>query len=380
MLDSVRKPVAAVCASLVAGLAVAATVLPSIAAADAQESCQQAKDIIANFRKIVTPNGVEEQLEIPVGGTRQWITVRGRNRANPILLLIHGGPASPEMPISWVFQSGWEDYFTVVQWDQRGSGKSYNSNDPQKIRPTLSLERIVADAAEVIEFLRQRYGKERVFVLGHSWGSLVGLMLAYQHPELLHAYVGMGQVIDGAEAERVGYEWVLRQAEKDGNAEALEELRAIAPYPEKDGSVPLEKIDVQRKWSVYYGGLTVGRKDLDFYYDVGQLSPDYTRADLEAIDKGSRLSLGPLLPNLWRDYTHMKRFRTPIVMFEGRHDYTTPSDVVADWFAEVEAPVKKFVWFEQSAHMMPVEEPGRLLVHLVQDVLPLAGIERGSSR
>jgi pimeloyl-ACP methyl ester carboxylesterase len=380
MPGSVRKPIAALRATLVASAAVAATVLPSMAAADAEEPCQQAKEIIANFRKIVTPNGVEEQLEIPVGGTKQWITVRGRDRANPILLLIHGGPASPEMPISWAFQSGWEDYFTVVQWDQRGSGKSYNSNDPEKIRPTLSLERIVADAAEVIGFLRKRYGKERVFVLGHSWGSLVGLNLAYQYPQLLHAYVGMGQVINGPKAERVGYEWVLRVAEKDGNAQALEELRAIAPYPEKDGSVPLEKIDVQRKWSVYYGGLTVGRKDLDFYYDVGQLSPDYTQADFKAIGKGSQLSLGPLLPNLWRDYTHMKRFQTPIVMFEGRHDYTTPSEVVAEWFAEVEAPVKKFVWFEHSAHMMPVEEPGRLLVHLVQDVLPLAGIEHRSSR
>lgn len=380
MLGLVMKSVAALRTILLAGAAIAATVLSSIAAAGNEEPCQPAKEIIANFRKIVTPNGVEEQLEIPIGGTKQWITVRGRNRANPILLLIHGGPASPEMPISWAFQSGWEDYFTVVQWDQRGAGKSYNSNDPEHVRPTLSLERIVADAAEVIEFLRQRYGKERVFVLGHSWGSLVGVYLAYQHPELLHAYVGMGQVINGPEAERVGYEWVLRAAEKDGNAQALKELRAIAPYPEKDGSVPLEKIDVQRKWSVYYGGLTVGRKDLKFYYDVAQLSPDYSEADVKALDKGSQLSLGPLLPNLWRDHTHMKRFRTPIVMFEGRHDYTTPSEVVADWFAEIEAPVKKLIWFELSAHMMPVEEPGRLLVHLVQDVLPLAGVEAGPSR
>jgi pimeloyl-ACP methyl ester carboxylesterase len=329
--------------------------------------------IIANARKIVSGKGVEEILAIPVGGTKQWITVRGRDRANPILLMIHGGPASPEIPTSWYFQNGWEDYFTVVQWDQRGSGKTYNANDPKVIQPTLSLDRIATDAGEVVQYLRSKYGKEKIFVLGHSWGSLVGLTLAQQHPEWLYAYVGMGQVIDGKASERVGYEMTVRAAQAAADPQALSELKAIAPYPNADGSVPLEKIDKERKWSVAYGGLTWGRKDLDYYFGLTKLSPDYTEADLAAIDKGSQLSLGPLLPNLLGfDYSAVTDWRCPIIIFAGRHDSTTPSSVTAEWFQRIQAPQKKFIWFENSAHMMMVEEPGQMLVHLVEDVRPLA--------
>jgi proline iminopeptidase len=338
-----------------------------------QFSRAQVTGIIANARKIVSEKGVEELLEIPIGGTKEWISVRGRDRANPILLMIHGGPASPEMPTSWYFQSGWEDYFTVVQWDQRGSGKTYNANDPKVIEPTLSLERITDDAAEVVQYLRSRYGKEKVFVLGHSWGSLVGLQLARRHPELLYAYIGMGQVINGEAGEHVGYETTLRIAEAAGDTKAVSELKSIAPYPNADGSLPLEKIDQERKWSVAYGGLTWGRSNLDYYIDLTEFAPEYTGADIAAIDEGSQLSLKRLLPDLVGfNYSEVTQWRCPIIIFAGRHDFTTPSGVVADWFARIHAPKKKFIWFENSAHMVMMEEPGRVLVHLVEDVRPLA--------
>jgi len=202
-------------------------------------SRDHATAIVGNWRKILSPRGIDERLEIPVGGTQQWISVRGRDSRNPIILMIHGGPASPEMQTSWTWQSDWEDYFTVVQWDQRGSGKSYVANDPATIAPTLSLKQISADAAEVVRYLRGRYGKEKVFVIGHSWGSLVGLTLARQHPEWLYAYIGMGQVISGKDNERVGYQLTLKLAEAQKNAAAVAELKSIAPYPETDGSVPL---------------------------------------------------------------------------------------------------------------------------------------------
>lgn len=338
-----------------------------------QFSRAEVTGVIANARRIVSDNGVQELLEIPVGGTKQWISVRGRNRDNPILLMIHGGPASPEMPTSWWFQGGWEDYFTVVQWDQRGAGKTYDANDPKLIRPTLSLDRMVADAVDVVQYLRARYGKKKIFVLGHSWGSLIGLQLAHEHPELLYAYIGMGQVINGRLGEHVGYETTLRIAEAKGNAKAVAELKSIAPYPNADGSLPLEKINKERTWSVAFGGLTWGRTNLDYYSDLAQFAPEYTDADVAAIDKGSRLSLGPLLPYLANfDYSNVLEWRCPIVIFAGRHDFTTPSSVVADWFARIHAPTKKFIWFENSAHMIMVEEPGRVLVHLVEDVRPLA--------
>jgi proline iminopeptidase len=102
----------------------------------------RARKIIGDLQKVVSPNGIDQQMEITIGGIKQWITIRGRDKNNPILLFLHGGPAAPEMPTSWTFQNPWEDYFTVVQWDQRGSGKTYNANDPKKIAPTLTADRM----------------------------------------------------------------------------------------------------------------------------------------------------------------------------------------------------------------------------------------------
>ncbi|NOK19988.1 alpha/beta fold hydrolase [Corallococcus carmarthensis] len=354
-------------------LAVCGLTLGVACASNPPKPVVDARAIIADARKIATREGVEELLKIPVGGTEQWSSVRGRDRNNPILLMIHGGPASPELPTSWAFQGGWEDFFTVVQWDQRGSGKTYNANDPARIGPTLSLDRITEDAAEVVQYLRGRYGKEKVFVLGHSWGSLVGLGLAHRHPELLFAYVGMGQVISGQENERVGYALTLAAAEAAHNAEALQELKSIAPYPEQDGSLPIQKLGIERKWSNAFGGLVHGRDGIGHYLNLAELSPDYTAKDVEAMDLGSQLSLPHLLPDLARfDFMQVTDFGCPVILFAGRHDTTTPSQVAAGWLQRVSAPSKQLVWFEHSAHMMMVEEPGRVLLHLVQDVLPLA--------
>jgi proline iminopeptidase len=333
----------------------------------------QVASIIGTARKIVAPNGIEELLEIPIGGTKQWISVRGRDRGNPVLLMIHGGPASPEMPSSWFFENSWEDYFTVVQWDQRGSGKSYNANDPKTIQPTITVDRMINDAGEVVQFLRKRYEKNKIFVLGHSWGSLVGVSLAHAHPEWLYAYIGTGQMINGKENERVGYANTLRTAEAAGNRSAIAELKAIAPYPEMDGSVPLEKLGKERHWAVVLGGLTYQRTTYDYYENLFKLSPEYSEQDVAAIDKGSELSLGALIPAILNfNYSDTIRFQCPIILFEGRHDDTTPAEIAAQWFKRVQAPDKRLVWFENSAHMAMVEEPGRFLVHLVQDVRPLA--------
>jgi pimeloyl-ACP methyl ester carboxylesterase len=351
--------------------ALAALFVPAAAAAEKPFSRDDARNIIRNLQKIVTPGGIDESIAVPINGTRQWITVRGRDRRNPILLFIHGGPAAPETPTSWTFQNGWEDYFTVVEWDQRGAGKTYNANDPRKVGPTIALPQMVADAETMVRYLRRAYAKPKIFVLGHSWGSLLGLTLAHEHPEWLYAYVGVGQMIDSAKSERLDYLATLEAAENARNATAINELKAIAPYPGK--TLALDKVDTERKWSVKLGGLSYGRDSYAYYYDAGKLSPDYSDADFAAIDKGSALSLPRLLPALGAvDFENMTDFRCPIVMFAGRHDTTTSSEVVAAWLKRVHAPVKKLVWFENSAHLIQIEEPGRMLVHLVEDVRPLA--------
>ena len=131
------------------------------------------REIIADIGKIVTPNGVQETFEMTCfGGARQVVNVRGSDRDNPLLIFIHGGPGAVEMPIAWSFQRPWEDFFTVVQYDQRGAGRSYALNDPEALAPTLTPDRYRDDAIELIEALAEEYGKRKVFLLGHSWGSL----------------------------------------------------------------------------------------------------------------------------------------------------------------------------------------------------------------
>jgi pimeloyl-ACP methyl ester carboxylesterase len=360
----------ALCIALLAACAGARTT-PAAAAAPADWRTPVQK-IMRNARAITNPDGIEELRAVEIGGIAQWISVRGRDRRNPILLFIHGGPASTEMPVSWMYQSAWEDWFTVVQWDQRGAGKTYVANDPAVVEPTITAERMIADAEEMTAYLRARYGKQKIFVLGHSWGSLMGLELARRHPQWLHAYVGMGQMIHGPDAERLGYEWALQRARDDGDDRAVKELAALAPYPRADGTVSIEQILKQREWVIHYGGLTWGRPDFDYALDAAKLSPDYTRKELSP-EEGIGESLGKLLPAMMKfDARGVRRIACPVFIFAGAHDYETPSQLAIDWLAALDAPQKGLVRFERSAHMMEIEEPGKFLVHLVRDVRPIA--------
>ena len=154
---------------------------------------------LAALRRIATPEGIERLEQVDVGdGDRQWISIRGRNRHNPVLLMIHGGPGTAEMPLGWAFQTPWEDFVTVVHWDQRGVGKNAAAADREALLPTLSLERILADGEAVIDHLRATLGKSRVALLGLSWGAMLGVRLAERLPSKVSVYAGVGQAISTA--------------------------------------------------------------------------------------------------------------------------------------------------------------------------------------
>jgi proline iminopeptidase len=372
------RTAALVLAWLLAGLALAQpsraaeAAAPASAAASAADWRTPVQKILRDVRRIPSPAGIEETFPVRIGGIAQWISVRGRDRRNPILLFIHGGPASTEMPVSWLYQSGWEDYFTVVQWDQRGAGKTYVANDAATVEPTITQARMVADGEELVAWLREHYDKRKIFVLGHSWGSIIGLEVARRHPDWLHAYIGMGQMIAGPDNERLGYAWALQAARADHNEQAVKQLLAIAPYPRADGTISVDQILVQREWVIHYGGLTWGRPDFDYAQDAAKLSPDYTRQELSP-ERGIGQSLPRLLPAMMAyDVRSVTRMGCPVFIFAGRHDYETVSSLAETWLAALQAPAKGLVLFENSAHMMELEEPGKMLVHLVNDVRPLA--------
>ena len=331
----------------------------------------KARSIIAAREKIVAPHGIQQQLYLPLDGIRQWISIRGNDLRNPILLVLHGGPASPEAPAAWTFQGPWEDYFTVVEWDQRGTGKTYAANTEAQMAPGMTVAGMTHDAAGLVRYLRERFHKKKIFILGHSWGTVLGVRLAQRHPDWFYAYIGVGQVVNTRRGEQVGYGFALRQAQAQPNPTAIQQLKAIAPYPGK--ALTLQRVAVRSKWEMYYGGLAYGRRDFNWDAQTWSLSPDYTASDLKAIGAGSGYSLkyllGPLLTMSLDEVTHLD---CPVIELVGGHDYTTPSSVVIAWFKRLQAPSKRLVIFADSAHMIFEEQPGRFLVHLVNDALPYA--------
>ena len=343
----------------------------------AQESYEakayaRARLAVEDLQRITAPTGVQDSYKTRIGGIDQWISVRGQDRANPIILFVHGGPASPITPTMWQFQRPIEEYFTVANYDQRGAGKSYGETDPEVVAGTIRIDRYTDDLIEVAEHLRQRYGKRKLILMAHSWGTIPSMAASLKRPDLFHAYVGIGQVISTRENERISFEYALEQARLHKNEEALRELQSIAPYP---GEQPItrERIVLARKWPQHYGGLSAFRSSSDYFYKGPLLSPDYNAEQVKAINEGSLLTLGRLLPEFVQvDYSKVESFPIPVVMFLGRHDYTTPTAPTEAWLKQVKAPAKQAVWFERSAHMMPWEEPGKTLVSLLQYVRPLA--------
>jgi pimeloyl-ACP methyl ester carboxylesterase len=353
-------------------IAAAAAALPPLAALaePAPASPAPAPDprAVIAAAQAVAPGGIDELEAVELGGVKQWINVRGNHPDNPILLFIHGGPGSPMMPESWTFQRPWEDFFTVVQWDQRGAGKTFAGSPDAP----LSAARMQADAEQLIELLRERYGKRRIFLMGHSWGSILGLRVARHRPDLLYAYIGVGQVVNGRRNEQVGYAQTLAEARRVGNREAVKELEAIAPYPGASGALALEKVIAERKWDVALGGMIFG-KSVDDADQVRSLSPAYSAADLEATPAGELKSVMALIPDaLAADFDTTTAYRTPIFIFAGAHDRTTPETEAKAYFDRIQAPQKRFFLVRNAAHYVVNEAPGEVLHDLVRFVRPLA--------
>jgi pimeloyl-ACP methyl ester carboxylesterase len=358
-------------------LMVGAMLVSLCAGVQAQECKSQAeyakaREVIKDLGRILTPSGVQESYKTRIGGIDQWLNVRGQDKDNPVILFIHGGPASPLIPAIWQFQRPLEEYFTIVNYDQRAAGKTFNETPPDSISDTIHIPRYIDDAIEIAEHIKARYHKNKVILMGHSWGTVIGMGAALKRPDLFYAYVGIGQVISTQVNERVSFDFAVEQAKKNNNEKALKELASIAPYP---GDQPLtrERIITARIWAQNYGGLTAYRDSSDYFYDAGKLSPEYNDCDVRAIDEGNMFSLGRLLPEFLNvDYRGVKKFPIPVVMFMGRHDFTTPSVPTAEWLKQVQAPYKRGVWFEHASHMIPWEEPGKTLVSLLETVRPLA--------
>src|SRR5690606_3593808 len=186
----------------------------------------------------------------------------------------------------WQFQRPIEEYFTVVQYDQRGAGKTFLANDPEAISDTLQIQTYVDDAIEMAEHVRARLGKDKLVLVGHSWGTIVATRAALQRPDLFHAYVGIGQVINTRTNEKLSFEYGLQRAREEGNTEAIAEMESIAPSP-GDQPITRERIIIARKWPQHYGGMTAYRAESPYYHRGPWLSPEYSADDVRAIGEGN---------------------------------------------------------------------------------------------
>ena len=200
----------------------------------------------AKAMAIRTPNGIEEGMYVNIGGIDQWIQIRGQDRNNPVLLCLHGGPGATWLPLTALFLP-WEKEFTVVQWDQRGAGRTLAATG-SAVADTMSIDRMAQDGIEVSEFLRSRLHQDKIILFGHSWGSILGIHMAMQRPDLFYAYVGTGQAADMQRSTQIGYAYILEKARAAGDKQALKELENIGPPPYDS----MDKVEVHFKWIGHY--------------------------------------------------------------------------------------------------------------------------------
>lgn len=353
---------------------IAALAMPAHAAPPAPaDDLAKARAVVEDLMRISAPAGVQRTYRTRINGLDHWVSVRGQDRANPVILFVHGGPATPTIPSLWQFQRPLEEYFTLVNYDQRGAGKTYREDHSPAVATTLRIDTFADDVVAMAEHARRTLGKDKVVLMAHSWGTIPAMRAVLARPDLFHAYVGMGQVINVRDNERISLQYGIDRARAEGNTTALREMTSLLPYP---GDAPLtrERIVLARKWPQHYGGMTAYRDEqATWFFGAARLSPEYDAGDRAALDAGSQFTLGAVLDEFVQvDFKPVRTFPVPVVMFMGRHDYTTPSEPTAQWLAHVQAPYKRAVWFENAAHMIPWEQPGHTLVALLEHVRPLA--------
>ena len=293
--------------------------------------------------------------KIELGDFKQSVLIRTKNVKNPILLFTHGGPGMPIMYLSYRFQRELEGYFTVVQWDQRGAGKSYDSKLPIS---SINVEQYISDALQLIDTLQRRFNQKKLFLAGHSWGTYLSSILVSRHPDLFYAYISVGQVVDGEKSDKIKREFLLSVAQKDNDTALISRLRD----PEYKSF---------ESWLFKYGGELKKSNSFLPLIITGILSPEYTFRDALNVAKGPQLCGKYMNYNAIQGsiFDNIRDYEVPVFFITGTHDYTTPYQLTKQYFDSIHAPVKELILFNESAHFPFYEEPKRFDSVLVYQIL-----------
>lgn len=320
---------------------------------------------------------IHEFRMVEIDGIRQAVLIRGSNVANPVLVYLHGGPGFPLFPFEPAGETmrRLEDDFTMVYWEQRGTGKSFSRNIPPE---SMSVDQFVEDARIVTEYALEVTGQKQAFIWGHSWGSGIGALLAARHPELVRAYVSTGQSVNPYLNERLGYEFVRERALEENNRRALRQLQWIDTIP---ANYTLEDALTIRRWVYRFGGVVRQSTHERPYVDLQEILNMLTAPEYSILER-LNLILSPhySAEKLWSEMKSLDltedapRIEVPVYFLLGRYDVIVSSALAEEYFRELEAPRGKTLhWFEESAHRPQREEREKFLEIMDQIRLRHAG-------
>ena len=317
---------------------------------------------------IACPPGIEWSGYVEINGVPQWLLIRGEDARNPLLLFLHGGPGSPETVLAGRrYSAAIEKHFVVVHWEQRGTCKSYSA---ALARTPLTSEQLIADVDAVSRYLLATYHRHKLYLIGHSWGSWLGIVAIGNHPELYHAFIGVGQFVNAIEQERISLRFTQDYLARRGDRAGLAKLAALGepPYARPFQDILRQRAVLLRAGGSFGPGYPVTRMLRD-----ALVCPHYRLSDAWPFVKGQIFSTRSILGRQYwdraLDKTHL-RFAIPVHFFIGRRDYNTPSELAERYFDELEAPKKEKVVFEHAAHMIPFEEPQRFNREVVRVFAP----------
>jgi pimeloyl-ACP methyl ester carboxylesterase len=312
--------------------------------------------------------GIVEERFVQIGGIEQWIGIRGEDKENPVLLILHGGPGS-SYSIFTPHLRAWEQHFTLVQWDQRGAGKTFARTGPQGAA-NLSMERLNLDGIEVAEYLCMHLRKDRIFLLASSFGSIFGMQIARSRPDLFYAYVGTDQnvgMVRGRDQNHVEVSERLRRLGLSKGVRALERIGADPAYWTPDDFTAVAR------WSMKSDPQGF-RRTMKLLKDAVWYAPGWTLADIRSFAVGMRVSLERLLPeaarfDAWQQGT---RYEIPIFFFQGENDVLTTPQLARAYFNDVAAPMKRMELISDAGHFAAFLQPAQFLRQLLAQVRPLA--------
>ena len=316
---------------------------------------------------MVPEKSIAKMEKVNLGGVEQWIVMRGVDIDNPVLLFIHGGPGVPSAPNVLKYNGDLESDFVVVTWDQRGAGKSYSKDIPPE---SMTIEQFISDAHELVQYLKKKFDTDKIYIVGHSWGSILGIYLIDRYPEDFYAYVGVGQLVNGIQNEKISYEFALRMAKETKNKKALKELSKIGPPENGLYKNFYDDLLIQRKWLLKFGGAYYGKTNYVTTYIDYIFNKEYTIFNSLNVMKGVEFSL----TIMWEDVvkvdflTEIDKVEVPVYFVVGRHDWNTPFELAEEYFDVLTAPKKELIWFENSAHSPCYAEPGKFNKVLVDKV------------